>query len=80
MKRFASEIYEQVKKGRLVEPFSAAAVKRTCPGWSDSTYHVFLPKHRVGNPGGNTELFEQVGAGLYRTLIMNQFRRSQRRN
>lgn len=22
---------------------------------------VFLPKHRVGNPGGNTELFVRIG-------------------
>lgn len=27
---------------------------------------TFLPKHRVGNPGGNTELFVQVERGLYR--------------
>lgn len=27
---------------------------------------TFLPKHRVGNPGGNTELFVRISAGLYR--------------
>jgi len=27
---------------------------------------TFLPKHRVGNPGGNTPLFIQIGRGLYR--------------
>lgn len=26
---------------------------------------VFLPKHRVGNPGGQTEHFVQVGRGTY---------------
>ena len=29
---------------------------------------VFLPKHRVGNPGGETELFVQVRRGVYRLL------------
>ncbi len=27
---------------------------------------TFLPKHRVGNPGGYTELFLRIGRGLYR--------------
>lgn len=27
---------------------------------------VFLPKHRKGNPGENTELFVQVKRGVYR--------------
>jgi len=27
---------------------------------------TFLPKHRVGNPGGNTELFVRIGPGRYR--------------
>ena len=27
---------------------------------------TFLPKHRVGNPGGNTELFVRISAGLYK--------------
>ena len=27
---------------------------------------VFLPKHREGNPGGQTELFVQIERGLYR--------------
>ena len=26
---------------------------------------TFLPKHRVANPGGNTELFVRIGVGLY---------------
>jgi len=27
---------------------------------------TFLPKHCVGNPGGNTELFIKIRRGLYR--------------
>jgi hypothetical protein len=27
---------------------------------------IFLPKHRVGNPGGFTELFVRLDRGLYR--------------
>lgn len=66
MKAFGAAIYEAVRKGRLLEPFDAKAVKRACPGWSDRTYHVFLPKHAEGNPGHNTELFVRVDRGLYR--------------
>lgn len=68
MKDFASEIYAAVRKGQLKEPFGPADVKRACPGWAERTYSVFLPKHRVGNPSGTTELFEQLPSGLYRTL------------
>jgi len=40
------------------------------PGEVNAVLHIkwagtFLPKHRVGNPGGNTELFIRVRAGLY---------------
>ncbi len=66
MKAFATEIFEAVRCGRLSEPFDANAVKRACPGWANRTYHVFLGKHAVGNPGHNTELFARVSPGLYR--------------
>lgn len=67
MKSFAQDIYDAVAGGRLKEPFSPADVRTACPGYADHTYGVFLPKHRIGNPGGNTELFEQVSAGRYKT-------------
>ena len=67
MRDFASEIYAAVRAKRLAEPFDAAAAKRSCPGWAERTYHAFLPKHAVGNPGGNTELFVRVSPGRYRT-------------
>jgi hypothetical protein len=68
MRDFASQIYAAVKSGRLREPFGPDQVARACPGWATKTYTVFLSKHRVGNPGRNTELFERVDAGRYRTL------------
>jgi hypothetical protein len=65
MKEFGSEIYAAVRSGELVQPFSAAMVKRACPGWADRTYHTFLGKHAAGN-GRTTELFIRVRRGFYR--------------
>jgi hypothetical protein len=70
MKEFASRIYAAVRCGKLKEPFNAAMVKRTCPGWADRTYSVFLSKHAVGN-GTTTELFIRVAPGLYRLKNSN---------
>jgi hypothetical protein len=36
--------------------------------WAEHTYGVFLPKHRVGNPGGYTEYFQQHPDGTYRLI------------
>lgn len=56
-------IREAVKSHRLAEPFSPADVNKALGiDWAGT----FLPKHRVGNPSGNTELFAQVDRGLYR--------------
>lgn len=50
-------IHAAVSKGQLGKVFSPADVNRVL----GITYAgTFLPKHRVGNPGGNTELFVQV--------------------
>lgn len=68
MKKLASEIYNAVRSGKLKQPFNADMVRRAYPGWVDHTYTVFLPKHRVGNPGGNTKLFKQVGHGWYEVV------------
>ena len=43
-------------------------VRRACPGWADKTYSVFLPKHRVGNPGGYTAYFRRHSDGSYSLL------------
>ena len=50
-------IREAVLQGKLQEPFSPNDVN-TALGihWAGN----FLPKHRVGNPGGDTELFVQI--------------------
>jgi hypothetical protein len=54
---FAAEVYAAVRSGKLAQPFSAETAKRACPGWSEGTYRNFFNKHRVGNPGGLSELF-----------------------
>ena len=61
-------IVKAVNNGSLKEPFKAAHVKAACPGFADRTYPNFLPKHRKGNSGGESELFERVPAGGYRLL------------
>lgn len=57
-----AEIRRAVKEGRLSEPLRPhavnAALRITYAG-------TFLPKHRVGNPGGNTAHFVQIGRGTY---------------
>ncbi len=68
MKKLAKQIFAARQEGRLPPHFSPKEVERVCPGWSKSTYRGFLPKHRAGNPGGETELFERAAPGLYRVL------------
>ena len=64
-RRFINDIRRAVHGGKLGKQFRAADVRRTCPGWNEGTYSNFLPKHRVGNLGGNTELFVQHEDGSY---------------
>jgi archaeosine-15-forming tRNA-guanine transglycosylase len=56
-------IREAVANGQLANTFRATDVNLALGIDFAST---FLPKHRVGNPGGNTELFVQASRGLYR--------------
>lgn len=56
-------IREAIERGRLVQPFRPAGVNRAL---HIDYAGVFLPKHRVGNPGGFTEHFVQIERGLYR--------------
>ena len=56
-------IREAVKSGALTEPFRAADVNRAL---KIHYAGVFLPKHRVGNPGRNAEHFVLIERGLYR--------------
>lgn len=66
MGRLIQEIRTAVKEGRLTEPFSPQEVVQAGVQCAATTPGTFLPKHRVGNPGGNTELFIRVGPGQYR--------------
>ena len=65
MSHFVKDIRKARRKGRLPEHFRAADVKKACPGWTGGTYSTFLPKHRLGNPGGNTAYFLWHEPGLY---------------
>ena len=52
-------IRDAVRHGELEEPFSPQHVNAVLGiGWAG----VFLPKHRVDNPGGNTEFFVRVSS------------------
>jgi len=56
-------IREAIESGALMQPFRASDVNRVL---NIDYAHVFLPKHRVGNPSGFTEHFVQIARGLYR--------------
>lgn len=60
-----SSIVEAVQNGKLEEPFTKDDFRKVCPGFAEGTHSVFLKKHRVGNPGGNTELFKEVSPGKF---------------
>jgi hypothetical protein len=65
MSRFVEDVRRARRAGVLPERFRSADLRRTCPGWADHTYGVFLPKHRRGNPGGYTEYFVRHDDGSY---------------
>jgi hypothetical protein len=56
-------IREAVASGKLGKDFRAEDVNKAL---RIEFAGVFLPKHRVGNPGRFTELFVRISAGLYR--------------
>ena len=57
------KIRQAVSKGTIPALFRVADVNKALKiHWAG----VFLPKHRVGNPGGYTELFVQIERGCYR--------------
>ena len=56
-------IREAIERGSLVQPFRPADVNRVL---GINYAGGFLPKHRVGNPGGFTQHFVQIKRGLYR--------------
>jgi hypothetical protein len=63
-----SAIVGAVRDRRLSEPFTSSDFEAACPGFGPGTYNAFLHKHRRGNPGGNSELFELVAPGKFRCL------------
>ena len=63
--RTIRRIRDAVRHGDVEEPFSPQRVSAVLAiNWSG----IFLPKHRVGNPGGDTEFFVRVSSrsALYR--------------
>jgi hypothetical protein len=63
-----AEIDRAIQAGKLKEPFRPSDIRATCPGFADTTYKTFLPKHAINNPDNNKVHFEKVGLGLYRRL------------
>lgn len=61
-------IIEAIRYGRLREPFTPNDFREECPDLGQGTYNAFLYKHRVGNPGGNSELFELVSPSSFRCV------------
>jgi len=56
-------IREAVRAGKIAAEFTPGQVNRALAiHWAGT----FLPKHRVGDPGGYTELFVQLARGQYR--------------
>ena len=72
------KIRQAVRQGRLPEPFTAQEVHQTA-GIPISTARTFLPKHRVGNPYGTSELFVRADRGRYRLTDMGLVKRQNRR-
>jgi len=61
-------IVQGIKQEKLLEPFDRNDFRRACPGLGEGTYNAFLDKHRIGNPGGNSELFEKVASGKFKVV------------
>ncbi len=61
-------IVQAVKSGELDEPFTRDDFRRACPGLGEGTYTAFLSKHRIDNPGGNSELFVNVTLGSFKLI------------
>lgn len=57
------KIREAVRIGKLPQEFTPAQVNKVLNiRWAGN----FLPKHRIGNPRNETELFVRIRPGLYR--------------
>ena len=58
-------IVKAIRAGKLSEPFTSKDFHVACPGFGTGTYKAFLHKHSLGNPGGNSELFQKVAPGQF---------------
>ena len=67
-RRVYRAIVEAVRSGKLAEPFTQRDFRHACPGFGEGTYRAFLYKHRLGNPGGASELFKRVERGKFELL------------
>ena len=65
MGRLIQDVRNARRNGDLSVHFRAADVAEACPQWASNTFNSFLPKHAVGNPGRETELFVRLAPGLY---------------
>jgi hypothetical protein len=65
MSAIYTSIVRAVQENRLREPFTILDFRNQCGGFAHNTYSTFLAKHRVGNPGGCSEMFVQVSSGKY---------------
>ena len=61
-------IVSAIKQGKLTEPFDRKDFRRACLGLGEGTYRAFLDKHRLGNPGENSELFIKVSPGKFKMI------------
>ncbi len=61
-------IIEAIKQGKLSEPFTNDDFRNARLGLCEGTYNAFLHKHRVDNPGGNSELFTKVGPSQFKLV------------
>ena len=68
MHRTYGGIVQTIRAGTLIEPFTRRDWQAACPAVPDGTCNAFLNKHRRGNPGGNSELFERVASGQFKCL------------
>lgn len=66
-------IVRAIKAGYLSEPFDRRGFEKACPRLGDGTYNAFLTKHRRGNPGGNSELFERVAPGKFKCMRLFRY-------
>jgi len=61
-------IIKAIENNTLREPFTKEDFRNTCPNLGAGTYQAFLDKHRVGNPGDNSELFVKVAPNLFKMV------------